>query len=62
MYIYQMVNHVFEPFLHELLLLFKKHDIDIFAIQRKIGKYIIEDDEFEDYKSEEFKFLVYLNK
>lgn len=52
MYIYQMVNHVFEPFLHELLLLFKKHDIDIFAIQRKIGRYIIEDDEFEDYKSE----------
>lgn len=55
MYIYQMVNHVFEPFLHELLLLFKKHDIDIFAIQRKEKKFIFDEDEYESYQTENSK-------
>lgn len=51
-YLYQLINHIYYPFLEYFEDLCKKHDIDIFAIQRKIGRYIIEDDEFEDYKSE----------
>ena len=51
-YLYQLINHIYYPFLEYFEDLCKKHDIDLFAIQRKIGKYIIEDDEFEDYKTE----------